>query len=221
MRDYLRILAANWMVIAIATVLSAGAGYVSTLIEQPQYTASVKLFATVAGDSGVRAAQQGDLGATARMTTYQQMATSSIVLQRTIDQLKLDTTTGELATEVLAVIAPKSVVLDLTVSASEASRAIDTVNALGGNLARLSQEVESTDDGPVAELVPVGGATGAQRVESSIVDALTLGGGIGFALSAVLVLARALIRDRAVHRSQLNNFVEQSISTSVVRKTVT
>ena len=144
-----------------------------------------------------------------------------VVLQRTIDQLRLDTTTGALAGDVVAVIAPKSVVLDLTVTAPEASRAVDTVNALGGNLARLTQEVESTDDGPAAELVPVGGATGAQRVPTSILDALIVGGGIGFALSAVLVLARALIRDRAVHRSQLDNFVEQAISTPVVRKTVT
>ncbi len=205
-------LSRGWLVILCATVLSAGATECAQLFRKPEYVASAQLFAVVPGDAGVRSAYEGDRGATVRMTSYAQLATSEVVTRRTIDDVHLNTTPSKLADCISVELVPKSALINIQVTGHNADTSVQTVNALARNLVSISQEVEWSDSGPGAELVPVDAAVSAHQSRGSLPRNLGLGAAIGLALSCLLVLAREVARSIVLDLNQLNHVVEQTIS---------
>lgn len=230
-RDYLTMLARGWVIILIATVLSAAAALCAQqFLRTPAYTASVQLFAVVTGDPGVHSATYGGMGATVRMDTYVQLAKSALVIQRTIDDVGLDVTVPELASNVGAapmpgVISPlgrpMSALLRVQVTGADPDTTVKTVNALAANLIAVSQELEWTESelgdeiqfvGPAAELVPVDPASAAQEVPAPLARSVAIGAGIGLALSSVLVLASAISRETMLNKGHVKHVVTQAVS---------
>ena len=231
-RDYLTILAKGWLIILVATVLAPGAAYLlQKATFERSYTASALLFAHVAGDPGTYSAYAGGLGANSRMATYSSLAQSRVVSQRAIDETGLPMTAEQLAANTTATWEPyginrfgrpSSVLLRVTVAGSDADQTVTAVNALAGNLMKLSGELEwiqaePTDaiqyTGPVAELMPVDPATTADEVQPDVKNTLIVAAGLGFARSAVLVLAVGIARDNVLTRGQLVNVVNVAMST--------
>lgn len=221
-RDYLTILARGWVIILVATLLSPAVAFgVQKLTWERSYTASVLLFAQVAGDPGTYSAYAGGIGANSRMATYVSLAQSSVISQRAIDQLGLPMTAGELVANTTAAWEPygmsrfgrpSSALLRVQVTGTDPDTTIETVNALASNLIKMSGELEWTEaeptdpiqyTGPAAELVPVDPATEAQEVRPDVTRTLAVAAGIGFALSVVLVLVVGLTRDRVLTGGQL------------------
>jgi capsular polysaccharide biosynthesis protein len=230
-RDYVTMLARGWAIILVATVLSAGAALCAQqLTRTPAYTASVQLFAVVTGDPGVHSAAYGGMGSTARMDTYVQLAKSTMVMQRTIDDVGLDVSAPELAANVGAsatpgVISPlgrpMSALLRVQVTGSDPDTTVMTANALAANLIALSQELEWTESelgdeiqftGPAAELVPIDPASAAQEVPAPLARSAALGAGLGLALSSVLVLASAISREPMLNKGHVKHVVTQAVS---------
>lgn len=225
-RDYLTMLRRAWLAILLATLLSAGAAVAATLLHKPGYVATARLFATVAGDPGTFAAYAGGMGANARIPTYLQLATSTQVTQRVIDDLELSTTPEELATHISGTWEPfgvsrfgrpVSALLQLQVTASDPKAAVEIVNAVAGNLVVVSRELKWTQSKPTdeiqytgaaAELVPVDQAKAAQRQRPSVLRPALVGGGIGLAVSVLIMLAAAISRDAVATRGQLNHIVK-------------
>lgn len=221
-RDYLTILARGWVIILVATLLSPAVAFgVQKLTWERSYTASVLLFAQVAGDPGTYSAYAGGIGANSRMATYVSLAQSSVISQRAIDQLGLPMTADELVANTTAAWEPygmsrfgrpSSALLRVQVTGTDPDTTIETVNALASNLIKMSGELEWTEaeptdpiqyTGPAAELVPVDPATEAQEVRPDVTRTLAVAAGIGFALSMVLVLVVGLTRDRVLTGGQL------------------
>lgn len=221
-RDYLTILARGWVIILVATLLSPAVAFgVQKLTWERSYTASVLLFAQVAGDPGTYSAYAGGIGANSRMATYVSLAQSSVISQRAIDQLGLPMTADELVANTTAAWEPygmsrfgrpSSALLRVQVTGTDPDTTIETVNALASNLIKMSGELEWTEaeptdpiqyTGPAAELVPVDPATEAQEVRPDVTRTLAVAAGIGFALSVVLVLVVGLTRDRVLTGGQL------------------
>lgn len=231
-RDYLTILARGWVIILLATLLAPGAAYVvQKLTFDKGYTASALLFAQVAGDPGTYSAYAGGLGANARMATYSSLAQSRVISQRAIDETGLPMTAEQLAASTTAAWEPyginrfgmpSSVLLRVTVTGADPEQTVTAVNALAANLAKLSGELEwiqaePTDaiqyTGPVAQLVPVDAAAAAHKVQPDVTNTLIIAAGVGFALSAVLVLAVGIARDNVLTRGQLVDVVNGTMST--------
>lgn len=230
-RDYLTILARGWIVILVATLLSPAVAFgVQKLTWERSYTASVLLFAKVAGDPGTYSAYAGGIGATSRMATYVSLAQSSVISQRAIDQLGLPMTAGELVANTTAAWEPygmsrfgrpSSALLRVQVTGTDPDTTIETVNAVASNLMKMSGELEWTEaeptdpiqyTGPAAELVPVDPATEAHEVRPDVTRTLAVAAGIGFALSLVLVLAVGLTRDRVLTGGQLTQVANQTMT---------
>lgn len=213
LRDYARMLRRGWRVILAATVLSAGAGVLAAgLLTDPVYAATTRVFAIVPGDAQTHAAYEGNRGSSVRMQTYVQLATSTIVTQRTIDELGLDETPAELAEHITATPTPGdlsrfsyplSVLLDVQVTGSDPGRTVDVANAVGRNLIAASQELEWHDDQPGPELVPVDAATSAHDVAKPWYTNAGIGAAWGLALSVLAVLAFGAARDSVLARDQI------------------
>lgn len=232
-RDYLTILAKGWIVILVATLLAPAAAFgLHKLTAERSYTASVLLFAQVAGDPGTYSAYAGGIGANSRMSTYVSLAQSTVISERTIETLGLPLTPSELAANVTAAWEPygvsrfgrpSSALLRVKVTGTDPQTTIDTVNTLASVLMKMSGELEwieakPTDPiqytGPVAELVAVDPATVAHEVQPDITNILLVAAGVGFALSVVLVLAFGLARDEVLTPGQLRQVANSFTSPS-------
>jgi capsular polysaccharide biosynthesis protein len=206
-------IARGWLVIVCATVLSAAAAVAAAeAMQDPMYAADTRSFAIVPGDAQTHAAYEGNRGAAVRMSTYQQLATSTIVTQRTIDDLGLRETPQELAERITTRTVPGdlsrfayplSVLLELQVTGSDPGSTVDVANAVTRNLIAASQEVEwhDTESGPA--LVLVDEAKSAHEAGESWTYHAAVGAALGLALSVLAVLASGAARDRIFNRDQI------------------
>jgi capsular polysaccharide biosynthesis protein len=211
-RDYFRILACGWLVIACATALSAitmvaGDRY----LRDPVYVASTQLFATVPGDAQTHAAYEGNRGSTVRIETYAQLAKSTMVTLRTIDELKLSDTPEQLAEHIsvrsvpdtLSPFAyPMSALIAVQVSGSDPASTVDIANAVARNLVAATQELEWNDTQSGPALVLIDEAKSAQQTRKSWLYNAGIGGAIGLVFSCLLILAVGLTRDKVLDRNQ-------------------
>lgn len=227
-RDYLLMLGRAWLLILVATVVSAGAAVAAVELRKPTYSASASVFAVVAGDSGVIATYFGGLGANSRMPTYADLAKSRLVAQRTVTALDLPITPEDLMERTSAQWEPggtnpwgraTSALLRVTVTGSDPDTVVEEVNGVAGSLIAVSRELEwheskVTDEiqykGAAAELVPVDAATTAQRVRKPILTTLSIGAGVGLAFSTLLLLAVEIARDTVATRGQLKHIVKRA-----------
>jgi capsular polysaccharide biosynthesis protein len=228
LRDYLSMLRRAWVFILVTTLVSAAAAIAAVELRKPTYSASVMLFATVAGDPSTFASYYGSLGAKSRIPTYADLAKSTLVARRTIDQLKLSTSVEDLVSRVSAQWVPggadrrgqaNSVVLRISVTSDQPDLAIKEANAVADNLRVLSQELEWHESKPedeiqykgaVAELTAVGTARTAQLVPAPVLRSAAIGGGVGLAISVVIMLAVEIARDTVASRGQLDHIVRRA-----------
>lgn len=213
-RDYMRMLARGWVVIVCATALSAGAGVlVDRYLKDVEYVAATRVFAVVPGDAQTHAAYEGNRGASVRMQTYAQLATSTIVTQRTIDELGLHETPEELAEHITTTSTPDtlsrfsyplSVVLDVRVNGDDPRRTVDIANGVTRNLVAASEELEWQESESGPGLVLVDEAKTAPRVTESLVSAAGVGAAWGLALSVLALLAVGALSDRVLDEDQID-----------------
>jgi capsular polysaccharide biosynthesis protein len=219
-RDYLRVLAARWLVIFAATVLSAVAVVASErYLQDPVYVAATQLFAVVPGDAQTHAAYEGNRGSTVRIETYSQLAVSTMVTQRTIDELGLPDTPEELAKRItvrsvpdtLSQFAyPMSVLINVSVSGDNPNRTVEVANSVARNLVAATQELEwsGTEAGPA--LVLIDDAKSAVQARSSWLSLAGVGAGLGLVLSCLAVLVLGVRRDKILSRDQMAYVASQS-----------
>lgn len=213
-------LARGWLVIVCATVLSALTVVVGDrYLQPPVYVASTQLFATVPGDAQTHSAYEGNRGGTVRIETYAQLATSTIVTLRTIDELGLSDSPEQLAKRISVKSVPDtlsqfsyplSVLLDVQVSGTDPSSTVDVANAVARNLSAATQELEwnGSESGPA--LVIIDQAKSAAQAHHSWLYNASFGGALGLALSCLAVLAFGVARDRILNGDQVAYVAQQT-----------
>ena len=98
LRDYVRILHKNWILILILLVLglAGGAGYAA--LQAPKYVASTQLYVSVRTEGAATGdLVQGTTFARQMVTSYVDVVNTALVLDPVIDELGLDTTVAGLA----------------------------------------------------------------------------------------------------------------------------
>ncbi|HKP40997.1 YveK family protein [Mycobacterium sp.] len=206
-RDYLTILRDGWVVILCATLVSAGVGFFQWRIASPVYVSTAKLFVVTPGSATTLDAYYGELTAEPRAATFQQLARSSQVTSRTIEQLGLPETAEELAAHII-VPPTNSALFDVVVTGTDAQRTQEVASSVAANMISLSREMASVDT-VHTELVLVDDASPAQRQGSMWKNILTATL-LGFALSIVLISARGLLEDRLLGRGQVDRVVGEA-----------
>jgi capsular polysaccharide biosynthesis protein len=206
-RDYLHMLARGWFVIVLVTTLSAGVGWLSWRTMPPVYQSSTKVLVSTPGGATTVDAFYGYLTSMSRATTYEQLARSTQVTTRTIEQLDLAETTDELAARI-RVLPAAPTIFDVVASGGDPVQTREIAQVATGHLIGLAGQM-ATLDGVGTELVQVDPAGPAERVGSMWRSIIT-GAALGLVLSVLLVIAYALIRDRLLGRSQLKHIVAET-----------
>lgn len=209
LKDYGRMLRASWSLILAATVLSLAGAWLATSLVAPTYTASTRVFVTAPGPTTTRAAQEGNRSSMMRVESYVQLTTSEQVLRRVIVELGLPMGPDELKQDVVVSPVPASALFDITAVAESGEQARDIANALATNLIQLVEEIDLGANGPVSNVTLIDAAAVPEEEEEALVGNLIVGGGMGFVVSCVLVIASGVWRDAVDHRDEVEHIFEE------------
>jgi capsular polysaccharide biosynthesis protein len=209
MRDYLQLLRGGWIVILCATVLSVGAGWLAWETSDPVYSSTAKVFATTKGSATPVDAYYGHLNSVSRTLTIQSLARSPQVTMRTIDQLGLQDTPGDLAGRI-AVIVTNSALMDIVVTGSDPTVTRRTANAVAANLMQLTREIGGIDTSNV-DLSLVDSGSAPERV-GSMWQFMFHAGALGLAISVVLVLGYGLVRNKLLGKGHVDRIVGEAVA---------
>lgn len=215
LQDFLKLLRARWMIIAVTLLVTLFGAIVSTLLTTPLYQASTRLFVSAAAGSTLAETYQGNRFSQERVISYTQLLTGTTVAQRTIDKLGLDMTAGELASNVEATAKRDTVLIVVQVVDSSPVQARDIANTLSDEFVAMVRELETPDDGssPDSRVVV---EQRASIPDSPIVPKTARTIGIGLVLGLVLGVGLAIVRDLLDNTVKDKSALEQLTGKGVV-----
>ena len=202
LRDYLRILHANWVLILAATFVGLAGGAGASLLATEVYESRAQLYVSVQSDSQATGdLVQGSNFARQNMATFIEIATTQSVLGPVAEELGLDLTPIELASQVSASAPVNSSLLNISVSDTDPVVAADIANAVGARMATLIQtelEPPRTEDGvspvQVQTVQPASPATAPSSPNVKI--NLALGLLVGLAVGIGIAVLRSVLDTR-------------------------
>jgi capsular exopolysaccharide synthesis family protein len=149
LRDYLRILRRNWILIVASSLLGLMAGGAASLLTPPTYTAQTRLFVAILNSGSVQELQQGNTFSQSRVLSYVKTVDSPAVLQPVIDSLGLDSTAAELGKKMRATSEPNTVLISISVTDRSPAQAAAIAEAVGNSLISTVDKLEKPrTDGP-------------------------------------------------------------------------
>lgn len=197
--QYLRLARANWAVFLICLVLGIGAAAGITAAQPPRYVATAKAFASTSTAANLNDLSQASAYSQQLVKSYADLATTSSVLGKVIDRLKLDTTPAALSSRVTAAAELDEVIVAVTATDSTPQGAARLANAVTEQLSTSVTELTpraSNGTAPV-EIVQVDEASPPSAPDSPkpFVNML-VGFFLGLALALVIAAARQLFDTR-------------------------
>ncbi len=203
LRDYLRILHRNWILILALTILGGAGAYGYSLLQTPTYEANTQLYVSVRSDSsGVSELAQGTNFARQAVVSFVDVVDSAVVLDRVIDDLNLETTAQQLAKSIDASSPTNSVIISIRASDTNAELAASIANSVGTNFASVVVNQLEKPEGNAPSLVKV------ETIEPALVPTspaaphtplnVVLGLVIGLALGLGIAILRSVL-DTRIH----------------------
>lgn len=178
---------------AVSLVLGVGLAAGITFTTTPQYEASSQIFiSTPAGALDISALATGSDFSQQRVKSYAQIINGPATLQPVIDQLKLNTTVGELAGRVTATAPLDTVLIVIKVKDTNPNRAADIANAVASQFAITVDglEIAQTGGGSPVKVSTVKSAIAPMSPSSpkkalNLALGLLLGFGLGLGSAAL------------------------------------
>lgn len=202
LRDYLRILHRNWILILALTIVGGAGAYGYSLLQTPTYEANTQLYVSVRSDSsGITELAQGTNFARQAVVSFVDVVDSALVLDRVINDLNLDTTAQQLAGSVDASSATNSVIISIRVSDTNAEAAASIANSVGANFADVVVNRLEKPDGEAPSLVRV------ETIAPALVPTEPASPHIGVNVAIGVLLGLAISLGFAVLRSILDTRV--------------
>ncbi|MEZ3157330.1 polysaccharide biosynthesis tyrosine autokinase [Microbacterium sp. BWR-S6Y] len=203
LRDYLRILHRNWILILALTILGGAGAYGYSLLQTPTYEASTQLYVSVRSESsGVSELAQGTNFARQAVVSFVDVVDSALVLDRVIDDLNLDESAQQLAKSIDASSPTNSVIISIKASNANAELAASIANSVGTNFANVVVNQLEKPDGSAASLVKV------ETIEPALVPTspaaphtpinIALGIIVGLGLGLAFAVLRSIL-DTRIH----------------------
>lgn len=199
LRDYIRILRRNWLVVAAATMLGLLFGASSVLLTKPTYTAETQLFVAIQSSGSVQELQQGNTFSQARVQSYVRTVRTPVVLQPAINSLGLDVSAESLSGRVTAATDLNTVIINIAVEDVSPVQAAATAQAVADSLIRVVEELEKPETGgssPVrlSVITPAEAPTTPSAPNTRLNLALGLFGGLVLGVGTAIV--RTLLDNR-------------------------
>jgi polysaccharide biosynthesis transport protein len=213
LRDTLRVVRRNWIVILVVLGASVAAGFGLLAVTTPTYESETKLLFSPSSSTGtVQDQVQGNNLIIQRLPTYTELATTNQVLDVVIANLGLDTTAADLADSVTATVGDRSAIISVTTESDTAVGAANLANAVAAQLMlEASKASIVSETGAVTGIqATVAQPAGVAELPSAPSPLLTL----ALAFAAGLAIAFVVVVLREVLNSRVRNAVDLRKSTS-------
>ncbi|MDQ0689826.1 capsular exopolysaccharide synthesis family protein [Arthrobacter sp. W4I7] len=208
LRDYLRILRRNWILIVAATLAGLLVGGVLSVLAKPIYKADTEIFVATHSSGSVQELQQGNTFTQARVQSYVRTVDSPMVLQPAIDSLGLATTPAQLSRAVTASSDLDTVLINITVEDGSPVQAAATAEAVATSLIRAVDSLERPKTGGTSPIslsiikpAVAPDAPSGPNTRLNLLLGLVVGLAMGIGLSALRSLMDTRIRGEADMRN--------------------
>lgn len=216
--DHLPALLRHWFAILVLGLLGTTLSAIATSTTTPQYRATATLFVSLQAPSDTVMLNEGNSFAQARVRSYAEVATSPRVTKPVVESLRLDMTPTELAGLISTEIPLDTVLLRITVTDTEPSRAARISNALAERFTEVIAEIERparSDSSPVRLSTTEPAAVPTAPISPNVSVNLALGLATGLALGIGFALVRES-RDTSVRsRRDLTDSLAGSLAGGV------
>jgi succinoglycan biosynthesis transport protein ExoP len=196
-KQYLRVLRAHWVLIAVFTAVCILAAGAYTLTRESVYAADTQLFVSAKSEtSGVSPSEvyQGGLASQSRADSYARIVSSPPVVDAVIEELDLSRSTASVQSAITATVPSGTVLIDVTVEDESPQQAKEIADALGEEFPRFVDTLErapETDESPV-EITVTSPAVLPRSPESLPTAVYLVAGGL---LGLILGVAAAVVRE--------------------------
>jgi succinoglycan biosynthesis transport protein ExoP len=136
-----RIVARSWPFVVALGLLGALGAFVVSNAQAPIYKSTSSVYFSLRQAVTSSDLNQGSAYTESQMLSFATLATSSITLNRVIDDLNLNTSPRELAKTISTAIPQNTVILDVTASSGSASRSAQIANSVTSQLAEVVGEL--------------------------------------------------------------------------------
>lgn len=196
LREYLRLLRKNLLLIIATALVGAGAATAYSLTRTPQFEAQSTVFVSTQAADSAQELNQGSNFTQARVKSYVSLVSTPIVLGPVIAKLQLPVTEDGLNQQVTANSPVGTTLIQIAVRDPDAARAAAISNGIASSLTAAVERIETPTGGSVSPVklalvkpaaIPAGAVT--PRVTLNIAVGLLLGLVIGL---GVAVLRRLL-----------------------------
>lgn len=214
LRDYLDILRRRWLSIVVVTLATLAVASAVTLLMTEQYTAITRLFFGVQGGDSVTELAQGSTFTEKQMTSYAEVATSPLVLDRVIQELDLVTTSDQLASEVTASAQTGTVILEIAVTNTDRDLSARIANSIGDELTTVAGDlVPQRPDGgeSVRATILARAQTPLAPSSPDIPRNLALGLALGLLLGAGVALLRHVLDTKIRSEQDVANVTDSAV----------
>ena len=204
LRDYLRILQKNWILIAVCALVGLAAASGASIVSTPKYQSTTELYVSVqsATSSATSDLVQGTSFARQAVTSYVSVAATARVLDPVIKELQLNLTSQQLAGRVTATSPLNTVLIDITVTDADPAKAAAIANAVGRNLTDVVVNVlEKPADGGASQVkieTVQPASIPTKPVSPNVPLNLILGLLIGLAIGVATAVVRTIL-DTRIH----------------------
>ena len=205
----LTVLRRAWPVLIVSLVLGAGGAYVAAERQTPLYDASASVYFSLNQGGSGSDLNQGSAYTQAQILSFATLATSSITLDRVIDELNLDITSRDLARNITVRNPQNTVILDISVSSRSPDRAASIANSVASNLSSVVVELAPTannqDAAVAARVIEPAVRPNVQSSPDTSRDT-ALGGVLGLLVGAIGCVLFTLL-DTRVRSAEIANRV--------------
>lgn len=196
LRDYLRILHKNWIIILICILAGVAAGAGISLLMTPKYSSTAELYVSVRSSDGavVQELNQGTSFARQAVQSYTTVVNKEIVTSRVIEELGLDMTPAELASKITATNELNTVVIEIAVTDEDPARAATLANSVATNFIDVIVNELEKPDGASPSLVKIEPVQSAQPSGTPVSPRVPMNVGFGALIGLLLGVGIAFLR---------------------------
>ncbi|MBF4457325.1 polysaccharide biosynthesis tyrosine autokinase [Pseudoclavibacter sp. VKM Ac-2867] len=196
LRDYLRILHKNWIIILICTLAGVAAGAGASLLVSPRYSSTAELYVSVRSSDGAVAQElnQGTTFARQAVQSYTSVVDKEIVTSRVIEELGLDLSPSQLASKITAVNQTGTVVIEISVEDGDPAMAATLANSVASNFIEVIVDELEKPDGASPSLVKIEPVQSATPAATPISPRVPLNIAIGAVIGLLVGIAVAVLR---------------------------
>ncbi|NYF12669.1 capsular exopolysaccharide synthesis family protein [Pseudoclavibacter sp. JAI123] len=196
LRDYLRILHKNWIIILICTLAGVAAGAGASLLMTPKYSSTAELYVSVRSSDGGAAQElsQGSTFARQAVQSYTSVVNKEIVTSRVIEELQLSMTSAQLASKISAGNQTGTVVIEISVEDESPEMAATLANSVASNFIEVIVDELEKPDGAAPSLVKIEPVQSAVASASPVSPRVPLNVGLGAIVGLALGIGVALLR---------------------------